>query len=591
MGTPNPPSRADPTRKALWGKDRVGRYEERNAMKPPRTSRLVPILVIAYLALPTSCACAGRYETFTKRAAQGPKMDVVAATCFGGEGIEEFVAAGGLPDGSIVALGNAWGPSFPAQPPPLVLGRGRHRGLDPYLPGLDSRTSSRTRAERILREDDPDAAGMLVFYTADLRAIRKVVRFDWGVASISAALVPRQGGGIYIAGRCTDAFATAVRGGAQVEPAAGGNDAGPYQYQTARRSGDVFIARLPSSGDGILWACVFQGARTPPARLWIDYEQNVYADIRGLVRIGPDGRQIIHVEAVSQTQRRALTATRQARYLAVDPTDGSFYYGGNRYTNTGREPWRQPYLYKFDHDGRRLWKLWEWQANLCASGGEGNGLCADSSVRLMDIAPDGTLVVYGWCNGGNSVFTRQPAELDQPAPITGFGMDSTGMKGPTSLAYLLRIDPKTQRVTDGSMFLAYEPENTRSTRSRGAHGGITLETIQVTDDGSIAFTGNADLPLIQTPNSLYKPPSDGIGYTGPFAAVFSPDFHNLLFSSYLPGCQNPRVFAVRTIVVIVSRCKASDPVSSISVWPTVNALQPQPRGDYNGHIMLLRAAP
>lgn len=75
----------------------------------------------------------GRYESFTRKAAQGPKAKIVAVTSFGDDGINEFVAAGGLPDGSIVAFGNAWGPKFPAAPPPLEVGRGRHRRLDPYL--------------------------------------------------------------------------------------------------------------------------------------------------------------------------------------------------------------------------------------------------------------------------------------------------------------------------------------------------------------------------------------------------------------------------------------------------------------------------
>src|SRR6185295_19877728 len=69
----------------------------------------------------------GRYEGYTDRAAQGPKMKLVAATYFGGEGLEEFIAARILPDGTILAFGNAWGPEFPGAP--LVLGKGEHRKL------------------------------------------------------------------------------------------------------------------------------------------------------------------------------------------------------------------------------------------------------------------------------------------------------------------------------------------------------------------------------------------------------------------------------------------------------------------------------
>ena len=61
----------------------------------------------ATILLATTCASAGRFEEFTAKATQGEKLKTVAATYFGGPGIEEFVAAEGLPDGGIVAFGNA----------------------------------------------------------------------------------------------------------------------------------------------------------------------------------------------------------------------------------------------------------------------------------------------------------------------------------------------------------------------------------------------------------------------------------------------------------------------------------------------------
>jgi hypothetical protein len=98
----------------------------------PGIDRAMAIGALGWL-LCAPVLCAGSYETFTRKAAQGPKAKVIAAVSFGAEGNSEFVAAGELPDGSIVAFGNAWGPKFPAAPPPLVLGRGRHHRLDPYL--------------------------------------------------------------------------------------------------------------------------------------------------------------------------------------------------------------------------------------------------------------------------------------------------------------------------------------------------------------------------------------------------------------------------------------------------------------------------
>jgi len=548
--------------------------------------RSLPWRVVCAVAVAQSVAVAGRFETFTEKAAQGPKMRVVAATYFGGEGIEDFVGAGGLPDGTIVAFGNAWGPHFPAAAAPLVLGRGTHHKLNPYLPDpIQKKTSPAT-----LREDDPDEAGMLVFYGGRLESVKKVVRFDWGVAGISCGVISRDGAALYIAGRCTSAFATAARSGLKTEPPTGDKGTGPYEYGGVPCTGDVYLAKLPASGDGVLWAIVFQGARTSPDRLWLDYEDNVYADVHGLVRVTPDGRRVNRIDVLSssaQNERRTLTATRSAHYLAIDPKDGSFFYGGDRSTNTGSQPWLQPYLYRYDADGRRTAKLWDWTPKLCACGDDGNGLCADSSPRLMDIAPDGTLVIGAWSDGGNSVFTRQPTELDQPSRFRGFGMDSSGTKEVTSIAYILKIDPDSLKQTSGTLFQAYVPTSSKDSRKRGAPSSTKIQHLAVAESGAIAFTGTAASGLVQTPGAFYKYPDDASGSDGEYVAVFSGDFQALLFSSYLPGCEHANVVTFGKNVIVTSRSKGTDGKARPTASPAFNAIQPQKKGELDAHILLL----
>jgi hypothetical protein len=539
------------------------------------------VLALVCVARP---GMAGRFETFTQKAAAGPKMKAVAATYFGGDGIEEFLAAGALRDGTIVAFGNAWGPSFPSAPAPLVLGRGTHHRRDPYLAQPGDR-------KPMLREDDPDVAGFICFYDGNLRSLKKVVRFDWGVASISTAVVLADDRGLLIAGRCTESFPAMIRGPVNYEAAPAGKPAASYDYGGATVSGDVFIARLPASGDGILWATVFKSAVIPPSRLWLDYEQNVYADIGGLVRVSPDGQTITHLDVVTQsssgTKHRTLTASDTSHYLGIDPKDGSFYFGGDRNTHTGYQPWRQPYLYKYDRDGHKVWGIWDWPPSQCARGGDGNGLCADSSAHGMEIAPDGTIVVAAWSSGANSVFTRQPNDLDKSVGWKGFGMDGAGPKGSGPLAYLLRIDPKTQRLIDGSMFQAYVSTKAADKRLRGAPSAVRIEHVQITADGSIAFTGTSAAGLVQTPDAFYKYPEDGSAPGGEFVAVFSKDFRNLLFSSYLPGCENAAVAAVPQGIVVMSRSRGNDGAQKPTASPIVNAIQKEKKGDYDGHLLLL----
>jgi hypothetical protein len=292
----------------------------------------------------------------------------------------------------------------------------------------------------------------------------------------------------------------------------------------------------------------------------------------------------------AQVDRRTLTATRNARYLAIDPKDGSFFYGGDRNTNTGVQPWRQPYLYRYDADGRRAWKLWEWKPELCACGGDGNGLCADAAPRVMDIAPDGTLVVGTWSDGGNSVFTRQPTDLDQPSRFHGFGMDSSGMTGASSIAYILRIDPKSLKQMSGTLFQAYFPMTSKDSRKRDTPNSTKIHHLSIAEGGTIAFTGTAASGLVQTPGAFYTYPEDGSGSDGEYAAVFSGDFQTLLFASYLPGCEHTNVATFKRNMIVTSRSTGTDGKSRPTASPVANAIQSQKKGDYDAHILLLTEA-
>lgn len=73
------------------------------------------------------------------------------------------------------------------------------------------------------------------------------------------------------------------------------------------------------------------------------------------------------------------------------------------------------------------------------------------------------------------------------------------MKGASSLASMLVIDPKR----------------------RGAPNGCSIATIRGLVDGSIGFSGSAATGLIQTPNALYGPPTDGRKYGGSYLAIMT----------------------------------------------------------------------
>jgi hypothetical protein len=142
-------------------------------------------------------AAAGRFEEFTKKAAGGPGLKTLAATYFGGADNEEFVDAAGQSDGTVVAFGNAWGPTFPAAPAPTVLGKGKRYDCPETITDKKGRS--------VYDAANPNIAGMIVRYSGDLQKVLGVTRFDWGVASIETGMAAGDGS-LFIAGRCTEAM-------------------------------------------------------------------------------------------------------------------------------------------------------------------------------------------------------------------------------------------------------------------------------------------------------------------------------------------------------------------------------------------------
>lgn len=546
--------------------------------------RVAPAMVwMAALVLAAATARAGRYEQFTNKAAEGPEMAVLAATYFGSEGIEEFVAADSFENGGIVAFGNAWGPEFPSSPRPTVLGQGEHRGL---------KATSGNRKDP-LPHANPDVAGMIVFYKPDLSQVVKVVRFDWGVASISAGRVSGDGKGLLVAGRATEAFRKLAEeaGLAKSLPVPEmpqdrrrrrrGPQFGPYEYEGVTCPGDVYVMRLSPLKDRIEWVWILEGHRRPPTQIWTDGRGAVYFQAHGVTRISPDGRDLKKL-----TEKGHDTDTAALR--GVDAR-GNWYFGGDRNTNTGREPWRQPFLYKYSPSGEKLWTLWEYPSRALRDGkGNEEGMVSDSAARVLAFAPNGDLIVGGWSDGGNSILTRQPTDVSEPTPKSPWGMSSWGMKGANSLSYLLRIDPKTLDVTTWTLWISYLPDTYQDPKYRGSPNFASIKDILVLDDGSIAFNGGAATGAIQTPNAFVDyPAEEGPKYGGQTVSVFSKDLATLLFSSYMPGCEKVRIGPAKNGLVAVSRSAGDDGREPPTPSPTVNALQKAKKGAYDAHIVLL----
>lgn len=541
-------------------------------MTRSRTLAFVIVVALTAMAL-TQAAVAGRYEQFTEKASKGPHMTVEAATFFGSDDPEEFVAVDRIGK-HIVAFGNAWGPDFPSDPKPMVIGDGRHRGLETY--GKDR------KGRKTLPRENPDVAGFAVFYKSGLAGIEKILKFDWGVASIETGVVATDGKGLLITGRCTPAFVDLARKCDEfhtVDQPEGskrrrGPKYGPYRYDGVTVPGDVYLARLSPDGK-IEWAWILKGHRTPPSKLWQDKQGTVYFELNGFTRVAPNGSKLQKLRERGSGGRVGVRA--------VDPEGGHYYLGGDRNTNTGREPWRQPFLYKYNLKGEKVWTAWEWNSRRVGS--DKYRLVSDSAARCGTIAPNGDVIIGGWSDGGNSVFTRQPHDLDKSSGGSRYGTSSWGMKNANSLGYLLRLDPKTREQKAWALWVSYVPQDFNAPRYRNAPNGANLRQIECLSDDAIAFTGTSGTGLIQTPNAFFKYPKDGEKHGGWYVTVFNKDLTHLLFSSYLPGCKELAIAPVGSGLAVVSRSENDG--GRMGKSPTRQAVQKDFGGAYDGHIVLL----
>jgi hypothetical protein len=155
----------------------------------------------------------------------------------------------------------------------------------------------------------------------------------------------------------------------------------------------------------------------------------------------------------------------------------------------------------------------------------------------------------------------------------------------------MRIDPGTWRVTSWGYWLCYVPQDFKAARDRGAPNYASIRDLAFLSDESIAFSGQAATGLIQTPGAFFEYRRDGEKHGGSFAALQSPDQRALLFSSYLPGCEDARVAAGRQgRLLVASRSTGLMRHPSGDVpSPVLRAPQDRCRGPADGHLILIQA--
>ncbi len=509
---------------------------------------------------------AGRYEDLKKHFAKNRSehMSTVAATYFGGEGIEEFVAVGELKNGMIFAVGNAWGPQWPANTPATLLGKGRHSGAQAL-------TKDRKGREQLRYTED--SAGFVLIYSADLSKITAAWRMDWGVARFSDACLDPVSGRLWICGKAGPHFSS-LR---SLSPAASSVQEGFLMKMGSKIES---IQAIPVEGTPIQ---LMPGKKGPP-----------HVVVRGPAR--KKRKPALHYVPVFDQGKtgEVMTMTEPGKggFLGRDPDDQHVYFGGDRNTHTGYQPWRQPFFYKLNPYKEKALILWEPNPKSCACGGNGNGLCSDTSATSFGVASNGDWYVTLWSDGGNSIAGKHPRDMSREwEGKSPMGISTWGVKGANSFSWILRMDPKTQDVKVGTQWAAFLPESFSGggNRPNAAH----IDRMGLLDDGSVVLRGRAATGLVPTPHTYWERPGTYSGKMGgQYVTVLMPDLSNARFSSYLPGYDQSTFTPIsRRGLLVGGRTAAFRLIDEEQVAPPATQAVPQPNfggGARDAHLILLR---
>lgn len=504
---------------------------------------LFPILT---LMLPILMASqekpSGRFVQFSK-AAKGSNgaIQIEAATFLGGEENEAFTSAHFLPNGEILAVGKL-------DPPNIQVIGGDLEGTEGDIP-----TS-------------------FIRFSADLQKIVGMSRLGTGTCTPFHTEVGEHG--VYFAGTAGDLYDS-------LTAAAETHNKVPNPATDARtlRTRHRFVAKLNHACTELEWLVTFE-------RLRVDFGLQDGGNVlvqhgRKFWKISPEGK-VSPGPVLSDSIK-----WRESVPVQTDSRDGSFYIGGEYHSPTGLEPWRCPTLYKLDKNGKPIWTAWNWTGPIV--GTKRYRLVSDSAVRQLKVAASGDLIVGGWSDGGNSCFLNQPYDLTIRRKASKFG-DSTWGAGVLSVAHIMKLDSQTMELKGGCTWLTYSPTENKPNSCR-------INSLDELSDGRVVFTGEATYGLIESPDAwveawwtaYQRDPAQAKIKGGPYFAILSPDFNELLFSSIIPGIKD-QVFDVRgNKVLVAGKATEKEERYDLNV-PTfaINAIQPKfGGGESDAYLMLI----
>ncbi len=535
-----------------------------------------------------------RYHQYMKRMGSPPDLiEISTSSLFGGRGNEGFVSAGFREDGDVLVGGIAFGPEFDP-------GRGVSvkvlAGKDGPLPSLEMlermdkgpvdttqqpgekknqyrRRMAREKAARKVPPlvDMPDGAPFVVRFNQKMNKVEQVVRLPWGTGSMSDMTVTPKGE-VYLTGRLDGT----LTGAKELK--------NPYEF-SAEKARMIYLMKLSSNLKSVEWVLKRKDeVSSPELQLLEDGKLLWIADV--IQQFTPKGKLAFTYPDVSS----------RGYSRAVDPVSGKIALGGDHNKNTGREPWRRPYLNIYDERGEMETNLYSWDPAYV--GMSGRRLVSDSSIRGATYSTDGQhLWLVGWSDGGNSVLNKQPFDLEREVTNNGMGMSAWGANV-TSVCYIIKMNTQTYEVEVKSLWMAY-------LKQKNAPTGMSIDDMDIASSGELVAAGGGGGGVIMTRNHLYRGPENPEWAPGgTYVSIFRPELNGFRFSSVLPAAGKVNIMDRKKLRVVTGEIGNTQRAIAVGVavkeaqskydlepqaYPsTGNALQPEFGGGLiDGCLLLL----
>jgi hypothetical protein len=275
--------------------------------------------------------------------------------------------------------------------------------------------------------------------------------------------------------------------------------------------------------------------------------------------------------------------------MTVSPDTGVAAVVGYGMTHTGKEPYKDPYGYGFDREGKPLWGLWnpdpkkEKDVKWSTPEFKTNGLMADTSGHAAAYGADGKIYFMLYADGGNSVCTRDPADVDRPLDKNVFAGvfqagPGYGFKGASKTSVIFRIDAQKGTLEKGTWLCAWI--------NKGRANGLSIDAAASDDRGRQFLVGSSAFGCpTRQPWYVCK---EGGYQGGGYLAAFDRDFR-MLQCGYFPASQLTSVSARSGYIVVAGSARRYEDAEAKVEARTYQPLQKAfGGGDRDGYFAVFK---